>query len=232
MVSGSFGVQPRAEQVHAFAPLQYHGGPVLHSSDSYAIYWDPTGTYRGDWKRLINEYLQNVGADSGSREDVFALDAQYTDGGGRAANRSTFRGGYTVTDPYPENGSNCTELHTYVCLTDQQIQAELQHVIASGALPGATGPGVYYLLTPPGVTVCTNSSSAETCSNSSVLEAKPHTGICGYHSAIDPGGANQIVYAVQPWVAGEAGLFITGENPLKTSESTDTFTPVRTTPKR
>jgi hypothetical protein len=222
LITGSFGVQPRAEQVRLFAPLQYHGGPVLHSSDSYAIYWDPIGTYRGDWKRLINTYLQNVGAASGSLGDVFAVDGQYTDGTGRASNRSTFRGGYTDTDPYPttENGGECSEPGLYACLTDQQIQAELRHVISSGALPGATGPAVYYLLTPPDVTVCTGAGSAETCSNSSELASEPHTGICGYHSAIEPGGANPIVYAVQPWVAGDAGLLIEHENPLVTSEST------------
>ena len=222
-VEGNFGVQPRAELTHAFAPLQYHGGPVLHSSNSYAIYWDPTGTYRGDWKRLINEYLQNVGADSGTREDVFALNGQYTDATGRASNHSTFRGGYTDNDPYPttENGGNCTEPAAYACLTDQQIQAELRHVISSGALPGATGPGVYYLLTPPGVTVCTGAGSTETCSDSSQLSSEPKTGICGYHSMIEPSAANPILYAVQPWVAGNAGLLIESENPTKTSPGTE-----------
>ncbi len=222
LIEGSFGVQPRAAQAPTFAPLQYHGGPVLHSSDSYAIYWDPTGTYRGDWKRLINSYLQNVGADSGSLGDIFALGGQYTDSTGRALNRSTFRGGYTDSDQYPttENGGKCSEPGVYACLTDQQIQAELRHVISSGALPGATGPAVYYLLTPPGVTVCTGAGSAETCSNSSELASEPHSGICGYHSAIEPNGANPIVYAVQPWVAGEAGLVIESNNPLITSEST------------
>lgn len=219
IISGSFGLQPRAKQSPAVAPLQYHDGPVLHASDSYAIYWDPTGTYRGDWKRLINTYLQNVGAASGTHGDVFAVDAQYTDSTGRAANQSTFRGAYTDTDPYPTT-ENCTELDTYACLTDQQIQAELQHVIASGALPGASAPAVYYLLTPPGVTVCTGGGSAETCSNSSKLQAEPNTGICGYHSAIDPGGANPVIYAVQPWVAGDAGLFAKGP-PLVTSEPTE-----------
>ncbi len=222
LIEGNFGVQPRASQTHVFAPLQYHGGPVLHSSDSYAIYWDPTGTYRGDWKRLINTYLQNVGAASGSLGDVYALDGQYTDSTGRASNRSTFRGGYTDTDPYPttENGGNCSESGLYSCLTDQQIQAELRHVISSGALPGATGPAVYYLLTPPGVTVCTGAGSADTCSDSSELATKPHSGICGYHSAIEPDAAKPIVYAVQPWVAGDAGLLIESENPLVTSEPT------------
>jgi PKD domain len=219
VISGGFGFQRRSAPTIKNLPLQYHGGPVLHSSDSYALYWDPTGTYRGDWKRLIDGYLHNVGAASGTLDNVFALNGQYGDSTGQAVNKSTFRGAYTDTDPYPttENGGNCVEPAAFACLTDQQIQAELQHVISSGSLPGATGPAVYYLFTPPGVTVCTDGGSAETCSDSSQLKAEPHTGICGYHSAINPGSANPVIYAVQPWVAGYAGLFIESKEPLKTS---------------
>jgi PKD domain len=218
VVSGNFGQQLRAEvAINTKAPLQYHGGPVLHSSDSYAIYWDPTGTYRGDWKQLINGYLQGVGADSGTLGNVFALNGQYRDGAGQAANASTFRGSFTATDSYPTTG-NCSHKPSGAptCLTDQQVQTELQHVISLGALPGATGTPVYYVLTPPGVTVCTDGGSTETCSDSS---GSPLQGICGYHSAINPGGVSPTVYAVQPWVAGEAGRILTSE-PLTTAPPT------------
>ena len=219
VITGEFGQQRRAATTIKVEPLQYHGGPVLHSSDSYAIYWDPTGTYRGDWKTLINGYLFNVGSDSETLGNVFALNGQYGDAGGGAVNRSTFRGSYTDTDEYPttENGGNCSEPAAFACLTDAQIRAELQKVIASGALPGATGPAVYYVLTPPGITVCTDGGSTSTCSNSTKLGSEPETGLCGYHSAINPGSPSPVVYAVQPWVAGNAGLIIESEEPLVTS---------------
>ncbi len=227
---GEFGVQGREKvTINETEPLQYHGGPVLHSSDSYAIYWDPTGTYRGDWKRLIDKYFQDVGAESGSLGDVFALNSQYADSKGRAANQSTFRGAYTDPDPYPTTG-NCHEKTsepepqlqpTVACLTDAQIRAELQHVISSGALPGATGTPVYYVLTPPGVIVCTDAGGSGNCSNSTSPESEHQNGICGYHSAIDPSGANPVIYAVQPWVAGDAGLFfVETEDQLTTSTFT------------
>jgi hypothetical protein len=217
VVTGAFGQQRRAQPTIHEEPLQYHGGPVLHSSDSYAIYWDPAGSYRGDWKRLINEYLQSVGDASGSLDDVFALNGQYRDAGGQAANASTFRGGYTDKDAYPSSG-NCSDTSSEapICLTDQQIQAELQHVISLGALPGATGTPVYYVLTPPGVTVCTDGGGNGNCSDSTSV---PANGICGYHSAIEPSGANPVVYAVQPWVAGNAGEIIENE-PLETTSAT------------
>jgi PKD repeat protein len=232
VVSGSFGVQQRTplelKELVTGGPLQYHGGPVLHSSDAYVVYWDPTGTYRGDWERSIDEYFVNVGAESGKLGDVFALDGQYADSTGRAANQLTFRGSVKDEDPYPVTG-NCTEAAAITCLTDAQIQAELHHVITSIAppLPGATGTPVYYILTPPFVTVCDGGGSPSTCSNSSTLETEAEneplaskTGICGYHSAIGLGGASPIPYVVQPWVAGTAGLFIESNNPLVTSPST------------
>jgi PKD domain len=221
VISGNFGVQKRGAAAVSVAPLQYHGGPVLHSSDAYVIYWDPIGTYRGDWERLIDKYFHDVGAASGTLGDVFALNTQYRDGQGRAANQSTFRGSYKDEDAYPSSGG-CSE-PGLECLTSAQIETELQHVISSvdPPLPGATGPPVYYLLTPPGVTVCTGPGSPSTCSNSSVLEAEvaakttATTGICGYHSAVNIGGSSPIPYAVQPWIAGNAG-FIKSILPLET----------------
>jgi PKD domain len=227
----SFGLQQRTAPKIEVAPLQYHGGPVLHSSDSYAIYWDPTGVYRGDWQRLIDKYFQNVGAESGSLGDVFSVDTQYNDSTGHASNQSTFRGGYTDTDPYPIT-ENCTaeysgvrknetteESEKLACLTDKQIRTELQHVISSGALPGATGPAVYYLLTPPHVIVCTTVTN-KNCSVSTAAKETQSNGICGYHSVINPTSESPVIYAVQPWVAGDAGLFIEEEKPLTTSGTT------------
>jgi len=215
VVSEGFGQQRRLQPEIEPAPLQYHGGPVLHSSDSYAIYWDPIGNYRGDWKQLIDEYFHNVGAASGSLGDIFAVTGQYVDSKGYAANQSTFRGAYTDTNPYPTT-ENCTDAALFACLTDQQIRAELQRVISSGALPGATGPAVYYLLTPPGVTVCTDGGGAGNCSDSTAPAKNPPNGVCGYHSVINPGGPSPTVYVVQPWVAGKAG-FIETEEPLVTT---------------
>ena len=220
VISGEFGVQTRSEvKVNQEAPLQYHGGPVLHSSVAYAIYWDPVGTYRGDWKELINEYFKNVGSESGSLNDVFALESQYTDKTGRAANQSVFRGSYTDEDPYPTS-ERCGDAARFACITDAQIRTELEHVIAIGALPGATGTPVYYVLTPPGVTVCTKVSGGE-CSDSTATGSEPPNGMCGYHSAIEPSGSKPVIYAVQPWVAGDAGQELLTETPLSTSGVTD-----------
>ncbi len=233
VISGTFGAQQREAPVVEGAPLHYHGGKVLHSSDAYVIYWDPYGSYRGDWERLIDKYFADVAADSGALSDGFAVDSQYRDGEGPASNQSSFRGSYKDTDPYPttEGEGQCSITPTptegkATCITNVAIEKELHKVIQSVAppLPGETGTPVYYILTPPEVTVCTGSGAgtAGTCSNSPELEAETTApakkGICGYHSFI--GGSTPIPYVVQPWIAGDAGLFITSLDPLVTSEVT------------
>ncbi len=224
-ITGDFGLQKRAGVTVSATPLEYHHGPVLHSSDAYVVYWDPIGNYRPEWERLIDEYFANVGAESEQLGDVFALDTQYNDSGGRAANQTTFRGSYKDKDAYPTSG--CSEPAEYACLTDGEIQTELQRLISSvdPPLPGASGTPVYYVFTPPGVTVCAESGNPATCSNSTELEEEVEegtsptkSGICGYHSAMGLGGPSPVPYVVQPWVAGDAGSILS-YHPLKTTES-------------
>ncbi|MGH2865802.1 MAG: PKD domain-containing protein [Solirubrobacteraceae bacterium] len=234
VVSGGFGLQLRSgvsqTALYEGAPLQYHDGPVLHSSDAYVVYWDPTGSYRGDWERLIDRYFKDVGAESKNLGDVFALDGQYSEANGeRVENQMTFHGSYKDEDPYPTSG-RCSEpaekvwherlSSEPVCLTNSQIQTELAHVINSvdPPLPGVSGTPVYYLLTPPGVTVCAEASNPNTCSYSTeVAGGEDERGICGYHSVTEASGQGPIPYVVQPWVAGDAGEFIETLNPLVTS---------------
>jgi hypothetical protein len=198
------------------------GNPVLHSNATYAVYWDPTDTYHGDWQHLINTFFHDLGAGSGSLASVFGVDAQYTDTSNQPAYfQSTFRGGYTDTHGYP--GAGCTDPHPLVggnaitCLTDSQLRAELAAYIAQHNLPKGMNT-IYYLLTPPGVSVCVD-AAATRCS-SFARSAKEDTEVkfesasyvnsfCSYHSDINPdnvatGNGNTILYAAIPWTAGGA----------------------------
>lgn len=222
------GVTPRQPVSFQLKPLQWHGGSVDSATYFYAIYWDPAHAYHSDWMRLIDGYLHDVGAASGQLSNVFALNAEYRSAtGARAGYNATFRGAYTDTTPYPASG--CVEANVQaVCLTDGQLRAELKRFVQSEKLQ--TGREVvYYLLTPPAVTVCLNEGGSGNCSTSKnevkeeeVEEGKVvnspglvenTTGFCGYHSVIEPGGENPIVYAVQPWIAGHAGRILS-EIPL------------------
>ncbi len=172
------GLQSRvAESIFEAAPLPKSfnnpdGNQVVHKNETYAIYWDPTDHYHGDWQHLVDTFLQGLGADSGSTGTVFSVDSQYTDRSDLPASYlSTFRGAYTDTDPYPtgdckdphplevedrigpEVVKGSKKVHTEVCLTDAQLRKEMQTFIAAHGLQKGMS-SIFYLLTPPGVAVC------------------------------------------------------------------------------
>jgi PKD domain-containing protein len=148
-------------------------GPVVHSLATYAVYWDPSDFYHGDWQGLIDGFLANLGTAGGRLDNVFAVDAQYTDRTDQpATSHSSFHGAYTDTNPYPAS-EGCTDPHPWtlgvpmlqsdvpVCLTDAQVRTQLatfineQHGIQKGM------GTIVYLLTPPGVTVCLDEGGPE-----------------------------------------------------------------------
>jgi hypothetical protein len=201
------------------------GAPVLASSRVYAIYWDPTDNYHGEWQNSIDAFMQAMGSGSGSLGSVFAVDSQYTDAANQHASyRSTFMGAVTDTekyppatcvDPHPLEGTSLTghELNQIACLTDKQVRAQLETFIAQHSLLKGMGT-IFYVLTPPGVTVCLNEAGGSTghCSD---YEGEPgeesyENSFCSYHSDIDSdkapsGDASTILYAVIPWTAGGFG---------------------------
>ncbi len=114
------GLQPPSTTLHAGAEVNGEepkkfgnptGAPVVTSNKTYAIYWDPTDNYHGDWQGVIDTFFHNLGAGSGSLASVYAVDAQYTDAANQHADyASTFQGAYTDTDPYPTSGK-CADPH-------------------------------------------------------------------------------------------------------------------------
>jgi hypothetical protein len=226
----SFGEQPRSTALlegtsagaKSFANPK--GDPVLPSNQTYAIYWDPTDNFHGDWQELIATFFHNVGAASGSLDNVFAVDSQYTDAANQhALYKSTFMGAYTDTDPYPTK--TCVDPHPLTgtnypwgepdeitCITNAQIETELKLFIADHHLPTGMGT-IFYLLTPPGVTVCLNGGGPTgACSDYEGLPTGTsyENSFCSYHSDINPGNpvdgsSSTILYAAIPWIAGGFG---------------------------
>ena len=173
------GLQPRSITLHVGAgpePKAFAnstGAPVLPTNKTYAIYWDPTDNYHGDWQEVIDTFFHNLSAGSSSLGSVYAVDAQYTDAANQHADyASAFQGAYTDTDPYPTSGK-CTDPHpllgdifpeeepaAIMCITNAQIETELKLFIADHKLPTGMGT-IFYLLTPPGVTVCLDEGGPE-----------------------------------------------------------------------
>jgi hypothetical protein len=224
------GVQPRISNAYQAGrqPKTFSnpsGNPVLHGTNVYAVYWDPTDHYWSEWQSVIDEYFRNAGAASGDLESVFAVESQYTDKSNVPASYSqSYKGSYVDYHAYPASG--CTDPEPFVsgdqierefggtpepvCLTDTQVADELEAFITARGLPRGMGD-VYYLLTPPGLTVCLGAGGAGGyCSDYTGTNESYEHSFCSYHSDINPGGlssgsASTIVYAVIPWTAGGYG---------------------------
>ena len=183
--------------VHGHAAnLPYGGGPVLHWNRTHVIFWEPSGSglsFDPGYESLIETFLANVAAASRSPGSVYGLTGQYRDARGPAAYVSTYGGAVIANDPLPANG--CTEPPAtgpgwHDCLTDAQLQREIQSVTRSDQLP--TGPNdVYFLVTPNGLGNCSDAAST------SCALGGDANGYCAYHSQTSDG----ILYAVIPYNA-------------------------------
>src|SRR5205085_11284367 len=62
------------------ANLQYWGGPVMHTNQTYIIYWAPSNyTVDTSYTSTINQFFADVaaGSDSGQTNNVYDSDTQY-----------------------------------------------------------------------------------------------------------------------------------------------------------
>jgi hypothetical protein len=174
-------------------PVEYHGGPVMPANTNYAVYWDPSGapSYPSGYQAGLNRYFEDVAHDSGGVMNTDSVLEQYGDSASESANYSShFGGALTDGDAYPANG--CSE--ATICLTDEQLRAELQKFVEASKLPMDL-QHTYFLLTPPGVESCFEAAGHE-CS-AGTTNAK----FCAYHGFITVSSA-VIVYANDPYVAG------------------------------
>ncbi len=147
--TGGF-VPPRGQAgpaVQGSGDLINHGGPEMLTNKTYSIFWIPAGqTVSAHYVQTINQYFQDVAADSGLSTNVYATDTQYS---GILYN-STFGGTYTDTAAFPAN--YCTPYGTgaSVCLSDAQLQAEIDKVITSqGWVRNSTD--MFFIFTPKNV---------------------------------------------------------------------------------
>jgi PKD repeat protein len=175
--------------------LNYHGGPVLHGSAPYLIFWDPNSQIFSAEKTDLENYFADSAADSGKSTNVFGVDRQFTDATGFADYSMTWSSSRAITDTqaYPTTG-NCTATPVYsetVCLTDAQLQAEVVRLVAADGLPTdgttsavAANAPIYEVVTPPSVNSCFTVSSQ--CAD---------TTFCAYHSSVLNGSNALLLYA-------------------------------------
>ncbi len=177
--------------------VPFGGGPVLHSNRTHVIFWNPANSglsFDPGYESLIETFLIDVADASRSTTNVYGLSGQYTDSSGPAAYDSTYGGAVVATDPLPPNG--CTEPATTgpsgwtVCLTDAQLEGEIEHVIDADGLP-RTDHDIYFLVTPDRLGSCIDAGPTSCALGGSAA------GYCGYHSETP----DNVLYAVIPYNA-------------------------------
>ncbi len=170
--------------------LNYLGGTVMHASTTYAIYWIPSGySVSTNYESLVNQYFADVAAASNHADNVYSPATQYYDSAGPIDYQSTFAGSYADTTPFP-SPSNCDDGVDLVCLTDADLQAEIQHVLTVKGWHGST-TAMFFVLTPDSVGSCFDGSGSQCTTNV----------YCAYHSSFTDSNNEPVIYGNEPYDA-------------------------------
>ncbi len=179
-------------------PLIYRGGPVMSTGTASGltvtpIFWEPVGgryAFPLKYESVIDGYVQNVAAASGSDANIYSVDTEYYDVRDNVPafiKYNIHAGGPVVdTDRFPANG--CQPAPGYrACITDLQLRSELTLITTNLDLPTDLAH-IYPVFFPPGVeTVDVDGSNS-------------YDGFCGYHRAFGTDAAKTI-YADVPYEA-------------------------------
>jgi hypothetical protein len=160
--------------------LVYHtGGAVLPTNHVYVIFWAPSATPHAPtgytfaastpvattdagYEALVSQFFGDVAHDSGSvKSNVYGIDTQYyqTLGGVTTAIQYTSNLQGSVVDTTPITTDGCTDAYTTDCVSDAQLQTELQAVMTANHWSGGVGT-LYFLFTANGLGSCSGSSCA------------------------------------------------------------------------
>jgi PKD repeat protein len=198
--------------------LNDNGGPVLHSSTPYLIFWAPAGeTIPAGTESLLARYFADVAHASGAATDVYAVGRQYTDGTGFAEQSESWSSAHALTDTYayPTASAKASTGCPYVtatyrhCLTESQLQAELQRELTAAGLPAdgastsavpANAP-VYFVLLPSDVDTCFTAGSVYCAAGGS-------GGFCSYHDYFTETNGANVLFATIP-----TAILAGGQNP-------------------
>jgi hypothetical protein len=192
----------RANIFADYGPLTYHGGPIMPTVTSYAIYWVPPKLQNGAATGWSSTYqnVQTLMLQNFQGHSLATNNTQYyqTINGVTSyiSNAGSLGGAYVDTSPYPASG--CTDSITPGnCLTDAQIQAEVTKVMAlKGWTPGINK--IFLVYTGKGEGSC---YSAGVCA---------YNYYCAYHSYYGS-TASPVIYANMPYAV--SGYCTAGTSP-------------------
>lgn len=178
--------------------LQYFGGPVLSNVKVYAVFWN--GAVRLDVAQLIGGFYETLTnsewldwlTEYSTTLDVQAGSELGQPGTQQVIGRGTFAGNYTLpvlSTVYPACASPNQAL---TCVTDAEVQGELDFQIRHGNLPAPDANTLYMVHFPAGMAI-------ELGSRPVSLSCQA---FCSYHStyraSYQDAGTQDVVYAVVP----------------------------------
>lgn len=213
MQNGRF--KPTQSGPQPLTRVTYHGGTTMTGGITiHTIFWtggkDPfEGKPPGaphNYIGMLKQYLTDVAAASTGTSggtctkadcNVFTVEPQFgwgTTPGGITSGQNTVHYNGSAdslidTQPYPPKSQQCASpQNTAICITDAQVQAEVNRVInATGGTRGLHD--IWYVFTPPNVDECISSGVCET------------NAYGGYHSVSDLGqGPTIYAYTGDPIV--------------------------------
>ena len=191
-------------------PLIWHGGAVMGTAQTgplviTPIFWNPPGsTMAASYKSLITRYLSDVAAASGSTTNVFSIATQYTGSDGQVQYKFQLGNPINDTNALPADG--CTLNHKDTsniyadgsgyssCLTDAQVQGQVNSVVAAQKLP-VNLSHIYAVYLPKGVEACFNPGRTTNVKNACTINHQPSAAFCAYHSQ----APNGLEYANMPF---------------------------------
>ena len=205
-VGGALGLFPSFAHpdIATGAPtaVDYNGGTVMAANVTvHTILWAPSGySFTAGYTALVNQFLTDAAAASGTTSNVFSVLTQF---GQQTGTATAVPGSYSITyngtsdsiadvHPYPSSGGCASPSGVPTCLTDAQIQAEIDAV----APVSERGLGnLWFVLLPPDVDECIAATACGT------------NAFAGYHEVMDlAGGVTIYSVIIDPLVEVVPGL--------------------------
>ena len=194
-VTASSGGAASPARAPILGVVPHSGRPALASApvphllaNSIRTVGPTTLTFDASYQAVINRYFADVAHDSGGVNNVYSVATQYSDTPGPVPvqYQTTVGGAYVATDPLPASG--CDDGVDPYCLTDQQLQNEIQTVLTATGWHG--GPTqLFFLMTPNGVGSCFDALGQ--CSTDT---------FCAYHSSFVDSNNEPVIYANEPYL--------------------------------
>jgi len=160
-VGNALGLVPGVGRQGDFAagspvPVVFHGGNVMRSGVAvHLIFWGPPGfSFHSGYRTLIQQFFTDAAAASGLTSNVFSVLPQFGDNGG-AGDYALSVDSITDTQAFPTTDNCASANGAPTCLTDHQVQAEVDRVIqaSGGTLHRGLGD-LYMVYLPQDVDTC------------------------------------------------------------------------------